>query len=259
MNHHHGTTARTSLPVAAALAALTVSLTVSLTACSSGTSPSGPPPAPGTTATSAAATAPNAAAAPASATSSTGGDEGDANASPPTFTVVDVCALVPFATVRLVTGKSISKGVTIKVGQEDTGTYGCAYNTDNDDDALEVKVFASGAEGLWTLVTTDTKRTITPVSGLGDKAVYDNDSTLYARKGDYVVQVNGLTDTGQAASSRPRFSVRSDVTPVRRRRAAVAPARWRRWWRGPDCRRLARKEGAPGRGCSAAVGRPAAG
>lgn len=192
MNHRESTTVATALPVAATVAALIVSLT----ACSSGTTPSGAP-VPRATATTAAATVPSAAAA-SPAASSTGDDAGDASGTP-TFTVVDVCALVPFATVRQVTGKNISKGVTIKVGQEDTGTYGCAYNTDMDDDALEVKVFASGADGLWTLVTTDTKRTITPVSGLGDEAVYDNDSTLYARKGDYVVQVNGLTDTGQAA------------------------------------------------------------
>lgn len=195
MNYRQRPMVRTTLPVVAACAVLALSLT----ACSSGSTSPGSSVV-GTTTASGAATGVSTAATSTSAPSPsiTTGDEGGASG-PPTFRVVDVCALVPFATVRQVTGKGMTKGVTIHVGEQDTDTYGCAYNTDLDDDPLEVKVFASGADDLWTLITTDPKRTITPVAGLGDKAVYDNDSTLYARKGDYVVQVNGLTDTAQAA------------------------------------------------------------
>ena len=126
-------------------------------------------------------------------------DAGDGASGAPAAKRVDVCALDPVASVAQITGKKLTKGVQQTVGEVALGSYGCAYNTDLDDDALEVTVFTDHADGLWSALTSDTKRTLTPVAGLGEKAFYDNDSTLYAKKGTYVVQVNGLTDTSQAS------------------------------------------------------------
>ncbi|MDQ2757302.1 MAG: hypothetical protein M3Y71_12190, partial [Actinomycetota bacterium] len=161
-------------------------MTISLGACSSsGSTPAaGAPPASGGSSVG-----------PAQTSASDAGDVGDEASGTPTYKRVDVCALDPVGTVAQTTGKKLTKGVPQTVGQLALGSYGCAYNTDLDDDAVEVTVFTSNVDDLWNALTIDTKRTLTPVGGLGEKAFYDNDSTLYAKKGAYVVQVNGLTDT----------------------------------------------------------------
>lgn len=178
----------------------TAAMAVSLGACSSsGSTPAtGAPPAGGGSSVTPGATtaAPPVASDTAQTSASDAGDEASGT---PTYKRVDVCALDPVGTVAQTTGKKLSKGVQQTVGQLDLGSYGCAYNTDLDDDAVEVTVFTSNVDDLWTALTSDTKRTLTPVGGLGEKAFYDNDSTLYAKKGAYVVQVNGLTDTSQAS------------------------------------------------------------
>ncbi|MEO6998642.1 MAG: hypothetical protein ABI112_11205 [Terracoccus sp.] len=175
---------------AALLLAITAAMTISLGACSSsGSTPAaGAPPASGGSSVG-----------PAQTSASDAGDVGDEASGTPTYKRVDVCALDPVGTVAQTTGKKLTKGVPQTVGQLALGSYGCAYNTDLDDDAVEVTVFTSNVDDLWNALTSDTKRTLTPVGGLGEKAFYDNDSTLYAKKGAYVVQVNGLTDTSQAS------------------------------------------------------------
>ncbi len=175
---------------AALLLAITAAMTISLGACSSsGSTPAaGAPPASGGSSVG-----------PAQTSASDAGDVGDEASGTPTYKRVDVCALDPVGTVAQTTGKKLTKGVPQTVGQLALGSYGCAYNTDLDDDAVEVTVFTSNVDDLWNALTIDTKRTLTPVGGLGEKAFYDNDSTLYAKKGAYVVQVNGLTDTSQAS------------------------------------------------------------
>ncbi|OFE18668.1 hypothetical protein BA895_00155 [Humibacillus sp. DSM 29435] len=182
-------TASTSRAAArATVAAAAAAIVVALGACS----PSG-----ATSATGAAAQGDESSSASTSASGPAAANVGTPGT--PTNKQIDVCTLDPVAAVAHITGKKLTKGVEQTVGQVALGSYGCAYNTDLDDDALEVTVFPNSADGLWDALTNDTKRTLTPVAGLGEKAFYDNDSTLYAKKGTYVVQVNGLTDTSQAS------------------------------------------------------------
>lgn len=70
-------------------------------------------------------------------------------------------------------------------------TSGCAYNND-DATAQGVNVnvdVADRAANTWKLVQTGN---LSEVGGLGDRAVWDGDNTLYTMSGTTLIQVNGL-------------------------------------------------------------------
>ncbi len=80
--------------------------------------------------------------------------------------------------------------------------YGCNYG--NDDDSLQVEVTVFEHDAKTTYNTFSTGSNNTSVSGLGDKAFYDNDGTMYVLAGDNLIQVNGLNSSDQcAALARP--------------------------------------------------------
>jgi hypothetical protein len=74
----------------------------------------------------------------------------------------------------------------------------CAY--DNEDSTVEgvnVTVWTSDAANTWQTVHTGG---VSDVSGLGDKAFWDNDNTLYVLSGTNLIQVNGLDSETRSES-----------------------------------------------------------
>jgi hypothetical protein len=114
---------------------------------------------------------------------------------------IDVCATLGAASASQLTGQPITTADTI------TGLmpneYGCAYGNDDDSLQVEVKVFEHDAAFTYNTFASGSPNATT-VSGLGDKAFYDGDGTLYVLSGSDLIQVNGLDSADQcAALARP--------------------------------------------------------
>jgi len=112
-----------------------------------------------------------------------------------------VCKVVPAATAAQLSGLAITIANT-QSEQVQPGEYGCDYTNEADDAQMEILIFENGASSY------DTFRNGSPnatdVSGLGDKAFYDGEGTLYARVGANMVQVNGVESSDRcAALARP--------------------------------------------------------
>ena len=135
-----------------------------------------------------------------SSTGSNGSASGGSPASPAGHPI-DVCSALPAATAAKLSNTAITKA-TPRTGLQ-AQEYGCAY--DNDDDSLqfEVTVFEHDARYTYDTFAGATKNA-TAVSGLGDKAFFDNDGTMYVLAGSNLLQVNGLKTADQcAALARP--------------------------------------------------------
>ena len=140
-----------------------------LTGCSSSSKTTGAPASPARTAVAAATASAGSTTAPAS-----------------TSTSIDVCTAVPAATVVRLSGKpyTVATPVTSGLG------LGCAYDdVTNSDGGVTLTVSFTKAEDTWQAVHTGS---ITNISGVGDKAFWDNDNTVYAVSGSTIIQVNGL-------------------------------------------------------------------
>jgi hypothetical protein len=114
---------------------------------------------------------------------------------------VNVCMIINAATATRLTGQTITTAVarTGLMPKE----YGCAYANDDDSLQVEVTVFEHDAASSYGVFSAGSKNA-SPVSGLGDKAFYDNDGTLYALAGINLIQVNGLDSASEcAALARP--------------------------------------------------------
>ena len=111
----------------------------------------------------------------------------------------DVCTILPFAQAAQLSGQPYTQGTATS----SEGLYGCAYDdADATVPGLNVTILQDDSGDTWSAVHTGA---VTDVSGLGDKALWDNDNTLYAGKGHYVVQVNGdeLTQAPAEALAKP--------------------------------------------------------
>lgn len=107
----------------------------------------------------------------------------------PTAKSIDVCAVLPVALAAQLSGQPYTTAAP--TGSAEGWTSGCAYNND-DATAQGVTVnidTGDRAANTWNFVRTGN---LSKVSGVGDKALWDKDNTLYAMSGTVLIQVNGL-------------------------------------------------------------------
>jgi hypothetical protein len=182
-----------------ALGLATIGLTaLALTGCGSSDDAGGSAPATtaGATSATAGATGATTATAPSGATpsSTAGAPGGSADA-------IDVCATLPAAQAATLSGEPLTKAAPL--GYLQAHEFGCGYGNDDDSIQLEVTVFAHDAASSYDVFVSGSKD-VTTVNGLGDKAFFDNDGTMYVLAGSDLIQVNGL-DTADlcAALARP--------------------------------------------------------
>lgn len=162
--------------------ALAAAAVVTLAACHSSAKTSAAPATPAnTTAASTAAGASTPSAASTSVAASTSGSAATKS--------INICTAVPPATVVKLTGKPYTVASAAGAAAADADAR-CAYDdVDNTDSGVTLSVFFENAETTWQAVHTGN---VTDVSGVGDKAFWDNDNTLYAVSGSTLIQVNGL-------------------------------------------------------------------
>lgn len=109
---------------------------------------------------------------------------------------ISVCAVLSAHEAATLSGQPYTRAQP-----EDTGGGSgsrCAY--DNEDSTVEgvnVTVWTSDAANTWQTVHTGG---VSDVSGLGDKAFWDNDNTLYVLSGTNLIQVNGLDSETRSES-----------------------------------------------------------
>lgn len=114
---------------------------------------------------------------------------------------IDVCTTLPAASAAKLSDQPITRAVH-RAGLQ-PGEYGCAYGNDDDTLQVEVTVFEHDAAFSYNTFLSGTKDA-RPVNGLGDKAFFDNDGTMYVLAGSNLIQVNGLKTAEQcAALARP--------------------------------------------------------
>lgn len=114
---------------------------------------------------------------------------------------IDVCTTLPAASAAKLSGQPITTAVP-RTGLQPQ-EYGCAYGNDDDTLQVEVTVFGHDAAFSYDTFLSGTKNART-VRGLGDKAFFDNDGTMYVLAGSNLIQVNGLKTADQcAALARP--------------------------------------------------------
>lgn len=158
------------------VAALVVAPVAALTACGPAGSASS---AAGTAATSAAA------ANPAAGSASPAGAPAHA---------LNICAVISATQAAKITGQPY----TVAASQAGDWASQCAYNNDDATaQGVDVTLFNTNAATTWNLVHSGNH---SDISGLGDKAFWDNDNTLYVLSGNDLIQVNGL-NSEQAAEA----------------------------------------------------------
>lgn len=116
-------------------------------------------------------------------------DEGTAPASG----IVEVCTVLPAATVAGLTGVAFTTAVVGHTGWDSE----CDYSNDDSSAQLQVNLTSQNVDSTWQAVDV---AGVTDVPGLGDKAIWDNDSTLYVVEGDVLMQVNGLDKEAAAVA-----------------------------------------------------------
>lgn len=100
---------------------------------------------------------------------------------------VSVCAVISAAQAAKLT----SQPYTVAAPQAGDWASRCAYNnSDATAQGVDVTLFDTNAASTWNVVHNGN---ISDVSGLGDKAFWDNDNTLYVMSGTDLIQVNGLS------------------------------------------------------------------
>jgi len=110
---------------------------------------------------------------------------------------IDVCAALPAASAAKLSGAAFTTANPITNLQPQE--YGCAYSNDADNVQAEVTVFEHNAAGSYDFFFNGSKNAL-PVRGLGDKAFFDNDGTMYVLAGSNLIQVNGLKTADQCAA-----------------------------------------------------------
>jgi hypothetical protein len=143
---------------------------------------------------SAATGATGAAATAAAATNPAAGSASPAGASAHT---VNICAVIGAAQAAKITGQPY----TVAASQTGDWASQCAYNNDDATaQGVNVTLF-NNATSTWNLVHSGNH---SDISGLGDKALWDNDNTLYVLSGTDLIQVNGLSsEQASEALARP--------------------------------------------------------
>ncbi len=108
---------------------------------------------------------------------------------------IDVCTVLPVAQAAKLSGQPYTTAAS--TGTAQGWTSGCAYNNDAATaQGVNVNIDTSDrAANTWNLVHTGN---ITEISGVGDKAFWDKDNTLYAMSGKTLIQVNGLESQDKA-------------------------------------------------------------
>lgn len=110
---------------------------------------------------------------------------------------IDVCSVLSAASAARLSGQPITTADTQSNLQPKE--YGCAYGNDDDSLQVEVTVFEhDAATSYGTFLTASPNAS--QISGLGDKAFFDNDGTLYVLAGTALIQVNGLTTADASAA-----------------------------------------------------------
>ena len=100
---------------------------------------------------------------------------------------LNLCAITSAAQAAKITGQPY----TVAAPQSGDWTSQCAYNnSDATAQGVNVTLFATNAASTWNVVHNGD---ISDISGLGDKAFWDNDNTLYVMSGTDLIQVNGLS------------------------------------------------------------------
>lgn len=165
---------------------------VAASGCGSASQPGTPATATNSTSTAATATNPAASSpAPGASASTT-----TAPAHP-----IDVCAVIPAASAAKLSGETIVRATTLTGLQPQE--FGCGYGNADDSVEFEVKVFEHDAASSYDFFAAGSKKA-SPVNGLGDKAFFDNDGTMYVLFKNNLIQVNGLkTSDLCAALARP--------------------------------------------------------
>ena len=98
---------------------------------------------------------------------------------------LNICAVISAAQAAKITGQPY----TVAASQTGDWTAQCAYNNDDATaQGVNVTLFTNAAS-TWNLVHSGNH---SDISGLGDKAFWDNDNTLYVMSGTNLIQVNGL-------------------------------------------------------------------
>lgn len=99
---------------------------------------------------------------------------------------VSVCAVISAAQAAKITGQPY----TVAASQTGDWVSQCAYNnSDATAQGVNVTLFANAAS-TWNVVHSGN---VSDISGLGDKAFWDDDNTLYVMSGTDLIQVNGLS------------------------------------------------------------------
>ena len=108
---------------------------------------------------------------------------------------IDVCAALPVAQAAQLSGQPYTTAAPTGIAQG--WSSGCAYNNDDATaQGVNVNIDTSDrAANTWNLVHTGN---ISEISGVGDKAFWDKDNTLYAMSGTTLIQVNGLESEDKA-------------------------------------------------------------
>ncbi len=109
---------------------------------------------------------------------------------------IDVCATVDAASAAKLSGQPITTADTQSGLQPQE--YGCVYGNDDDSIQVEITVYEHDAASTYDTLSTGSTGA-TPVSGLGDKAFFD-DGTLYVLVGSNLIQVNGLDTADQSTA-----------------------------------------------------------
>lgn len=132
--------------------------------------------------------APSTAASAAAAQTTTGSDSTSARAAAAggASGLVDICKVLTAAAA----GKIADQPYTKAVETREFGPAGCAYNDEaSTTEGVNVNLTNVNADSTWSQVHSGDHKDI---SGVGDRAFWDNDNTLYVETGKDLVQVNGL-------------------------------------------------------------------
>lgn len=117
----------------------------------------------------------------------TSGTSSSTDPTSPAVKTIDICAQISAAKAAQLSGQPYTTATAPTDGE---WTAQCAYNND-DATALGVTLSMSNqnVDTTWEAAHTGS---FTDISGLGDKAFWDNNNTLYAVSGQMIIQVNGL-------------------------------------------------------------------
>ena len=110
---------------------------------------------------------------------------------------VDVCAVIDAAKAKALSGLDITTAVP-RTGLQ-AKEWGCGYSNDDSSVQVQVTVFEHDAASSYDLFLKQSPQK-SQLSGVGDKAFFDNDGTLYALSGTAIIQVNGVDTAAQGAA-----------------------------------------------------------